>query len=65
MHDMKTVAHGHKAVSAPPEVPIPTKRLMLLIEAKARDTHLNKAVRHLRLESSNHDVLVRHLRKDA
>lgn len=59
MHDKNTVAHGPRAVSAHPAAQISTKRLMLLIEARARDTHLNKAVRHLRLESSHHDVLVR------
>jgi hypothetical protein len=32
---------------------------MLLIEYKVRDAHLNKAVRHLRLESNKYDVLVR------
>ncbi len=53
------MAHGSRAVSAPPAAQLPIKRLMLLIEARARDTHLNKAVRHLRLEGSNYDVLVR------
>ena len=46
-------------MSAPAPAQLPTKRLMLLIEARARDAHLNKAVRHLRLEGSNYDVLVR------
>ena len=32
---------------------------MLLIDAKARDYALNKAIRHLRLEGGNYDVLVR------
>ena len=32
--------------------------MLLLIESKARDAHLNKAVRHLRLEGSQYDVLV-------
>ena len=59
MQDKNKVAHGPRAVSASPAAQIPTKRLMLLIEARARDSHLNKAVRHLRLESSHHDVLVR------
>ena len=38
-----------------------TKRIMLLIDAKTRDAHVNKAVRQLRLEGSKYDVLVTHL----
>ena len=58
--DEKAIGHGPKAISAPPTpIQSPTKRVMLLIDAKARDYALNKAIRHLRLEGSNYDVLVR------
>lgn len=58
--DEKAIGQGPKAISAPPTpIQSPTKRVMLLIDAKARDYALNKAIRHLRLEGSNYDVLVR------
>ena len=51
-------AHATQGPPSPSEK-LQTKRLMLLIESKARDAHLNRAVRQLRLESSKYDVLVR------
>ena len=56
---------GHGTRPAPPgalwnaEQPA-TKRIMLLVDAKIRDAHVNKAVRQLRLEGSKYDVLVTH-----
>ncbi len=59
-HDEIALGRGPKANSAPPtSIQSPTKRVMLLIDAKARDYALNKAIRHLRLEGGNYDVLVR------
>ena len=59
MRNVETADSGPQALSGPSAAQLPTKRLMLLIDSKARDAHLNKAVRHLRLEGSNYDVLVR------
>jgi hypothetical protein len=65
-YDEKTAPQGTRKVSAhtsqgppSPSEKQHSKRLMLLIEYKVKDAHLNKAVRHLRLESNKYDVLVR------
>ena len=64
-YDENTASQGIRRVSthatrgpSSPSEKLQSKRMLLLIESKARDAHLNKAVRHLRLEGNKYDVLV-------